>query len=198
MRDYLINICKKYIGVPYVWGGESRSEGGFDCSGYVCVALNDIGLKVGRLTAQGYYNKFKSQPCSPYTKGALLFFGRSTKAITHVAISDGSGFMYESIGGKSNNKYNPGKGVTRSKITRRGDLVAACDPLAGIASPYYPKYSGTSARLDVILKAVGAPYGSVNNRKKLANINGIEAYKGTLSQNLKLIALAKSGKLVRV
>lgn len=198
MRDYLINICKKYLGVPYVWGGESRSEGGFDCSGFVDVALNEAGLKVARLTAQGYYNKFKSHPCSPNTKGALLFFGSSTKSITHVAISDGAGYMYESIGGKANTKYNPGKGVSRSKITRRRDLVAACDPLAGIASPYYPKYSGASVRLDEILNAVGAPYGSVNNRKKLANINGIEAYKGTLSQNLKLIALAKSGKLVRV
>lgn len=198
MRDYLINNCKKYLGAPYVWGGESRNEGGYDCSGYVYNVLLDSGLAVGRTTAQGYYNKYKTRLCSPNTKGALLFFGKSTKAITHVAISDGAGYMYESIGGKANTKYNPGKGVSRSKITRRSDLVAACDPLAGIVSPYYPKYSGASVRLDEILKAVGAPYGSVNNRKKLANINGIEAYKGTLSQNLKLIALAKSGKLVKV
>lgn len=34
--------------------------------------------------------------------------------------------------------------------------------------------------------------------KELANINGIVNYRGGLSQNLKLIALAKSGKLVRV
>ena len=198
MRDLLINNCLKYIGVPYVWGGESRAEGGFDCSGFVYNVLNDTGLKVGRTTAQGYYNKFKSSPCNVQTRGALLFFGKCTSSITHVAISDGHGKMYESIGSKRNTKANPGKGVTLSNITRRGDLVAACDPLAKVLSPFYPKYTGSSVRLDEILKAVGAPYGSVNNRKKLANINGIINYKGSLSQNLKLIALAKSGKLVRV
>lgn len=198
MRDLLINNCLKYIGVPYVWGGESRAEGGFDCSGFVYNVLNDTGLKVGRTTAQGYYNKFKVNPCSIQTRGALLFFGKSTSSITHVAISDGHGKMYESIGSKRNTKANPGKGVTLSNITRRGDLVAACDPLAKVLSPFYPKYTGSSMRLDEILKAVGAPFGSVNNRKKLANINGIVNYKGGLSQNMKLIALAKSGKLVRV
>ena len=106
--------------------------------------------------------------------------------------------MFESIGSKRNTKTNPGKGVTLSSIYRRSDLVAVCDPLAKVLSPFYPKYSGSSVRLDEILKAVGAPFGSVNNRKKLANINGIVNYKGSLSQNLKLIALAKSGKLVRV
>lgn len=198
MRDLLINNCLKYIGVPYVWGGESRAEGGFDCSGFVYRVLNDTGLKVSRTTAQGYYNKFKGSPCSIQTKGALLFFGKSTSSITHVAISDGHGKMYESIGGKANTKTNPGKGVTLSSIRRRLDLVAVCDPLAKVLSPFYPKYTGSSVRLDEILKTVGAPFGSVNNRKKLANINGIVNYKGSLSQNLKLIALAKSGKLVRV
>lgn len=198
MRDLLINNCLKYIGVPYVWGGESRAEGGFDCSGFVYNVLNDTGLKVSRTTAQGYYNKFKGNPCSIQTRGALLFFGKSTSSITHVAISDGHGKMYESIGGKANTKLKPGKGVTLSNITRRGDLIAACDPLAKVLSPFYPKYTGSSVRLDEILKAVGAPFGSVNNRKKLANINGIVNYKGGLSQNMKLIALAKSGKLVKV
>lgn len=198
MRDLLINNCLKYIGVPYVWGGESRAEGGFDCSGFVYNVLNDTGLKVPRLTAQGYYNKFKGNSCNIQTRGALLFFGKSEGSITHVAISDGHGKMYESIGSKRNTKTNPGKGVTLSNITRRGDLIAACDPLAKVLSPFYPKYTGNSVRLDEILKAVGAPFGSVNNRKKLANINGIVNYKGGLSQNMKLIALAKSGKLVKV
>lgn len=197
MRDLLINNCQKYIGVPYVWGGESRAEGGFDCSGFLYRVLNDTGLKVSRTTAQGYYSKFKGSPSSIQTKGALLFYGKSETSISHVAISDGHGKMYESIGGKANTKTNPGKGVTLSSIRRRVDLVAVCDPLAKVLSPFYPKYTGSSVRLDEILKTVGAPFGSVNNRKKLANINGIVNYKGSLSQNLKLIALAKSGKLVR-
>ena len=41
------------LGWPYVWGGESRAEGGFDCSGLVDYALAAAGIPVGRLTAAG-------------------------------------------------------------------------------------------------------------------------------------------------
>lgn len=34
--------AKKYLGVPYVWGGHSKN--GMDCSGLVTVALKDIGV----------------------------------------------------------------------------------------------------------------------------------------------------------
>ena len=56
-RIDFVNKAKKYVGKPYVWGGESDAEGGFDCSGYVFNVLKDSGFPVGRLTAQGYYNK---------------------------------------------------------------------------------------------------------------------------------------------
>ena len=35
------------LGWPYVWGGESRAEGGFDCSGLIDYALTVAGLPVG-------------------------------------------------------------------------------------------------------------------------------------------------------
>jgi peptidoglycan DL-endopeptidase CwlO len=41
------------LGWPYVWGGESRAEGGFDCSGLVDYALAAAGRPVGRLDAAG-------------------------------------------------------------------------------------------------------------------------------------------------
>ena len=60
---------------------------------------------------------------------------------------------------------------------------------------YYKKYTGKSLRIDVVFKAIGAPYGSVAKRKPVANKNGYSNYKGSSTQNLKLIALAKAGKL---
>lgn len=124
----IIFAAQDFLGVPYVWGGESMTEGGFDCSGFVYNALNKAGIKVGRLTAQGYYNTFKNNKCTKDVKGALLFFGKSTSSITHIAISNGDGTMYESIGGSKNTKSNPGKGVSHTDINRRSDLVAVCAP----------------------------------------------------------------------
>lgn len=125
-----INIekAKKYLGIPYVWGGESIAEGGFDCSGFAYNVLNDSGIKVGRDTAKGYYTTFKKYEVakSPIYSGDLLFFGKSKNNITHVAIAVSSTEMIESIGSKKNTIKNKGKGVSISKITRRKDLVAVC------------------------------------------------------------------------
>lgn len=40
----LVGSAEKYLGVPYVWGGESLAEGGLDCSGLVQRALADLGI----------------------------------------------------------------------------------------------------------------------------------------------------------
>jgi len=45
----LVESARKYLGVPYVWGGESLSEGGLDCSGLVQLAMKDIGVDVPRV-----------------------------------------------------------------------------------------------------------------------------------------------------
>lgn len=116
--DILINNAKKYLGKPYVWGGESDSEGGYDCSGFVYCALRDSGYKTSRLTAKGF-SKLGTK-CDGICKGDLLFFG---SPINHVAIALNSTLMIESIGSSKNTKNNKGKGVTISSINRRKDLV---------------------------------------------------------------------------
>lgn len=122
-RSEVIRNAKKYLGKPYVWGGESTQEGGYDCSGYAYAVMRDSGFNVSRNTAQGYYNSIGTITQSP-SEGDLIFFGKSEKKITHIAIYAGGGKMYESIGGSSNTKSNPGKGVSLSKVTRRSDLIA--------------------------------------------------------------------------
>lgn len=69
------------------------------------------------------------------------------------------------------------------------------------AMEYYPKYTGTSSKIDTVFKAIGVPSkftGNVMKRKPIATACGISNYTGTASQNLSLIALAKRGKLAKV
>ena len=67
---------------------------------------------------------------------------------------------------------------------------------------YYAKYTGdTTKSLDMILKSVGVEDKYLHfpsRRKPLAKKNGLKNYKGSLSENKKLIELAKQGKLKRV
>lgn len=68
-------------------------------------------------------------------------------------------------------------------------------------SLYYSQYKGTSTKLDYILESIGVSskyYGNWKNRKPLAEYNGINSYKGTLQQNIKLIELAMNGKLKKL
>ena len=117
----IVTTAKTYIGKPYVWGGESDSEGGYDCSGFVYSVLNKCGMKVPRTTAQGYSALGKKVT---NIQGAdLLYFGKSVKKITHIAIAINSTQMIESIGNSKNTKSNKGKGVTITNISHRHDLV---------------------------------------------------------------------------
>ena len=121
-REEIIRNSKKHLGEPYVWGGESMEEGGYDCSGFVWRVLNDSGMRVGRTTADGYRRLGSEIPASQMQPADLLFFGKPTKA-THIAVYAGDGMMYESIGGSRNTKSNPGRGVTLSSVSRRRDLT---------------------------------------------------------------------------
>lgn len=92
----LITEAKKYIGMPYVWGG-STPETSFDCSGYVCWALNETGLAaVGRTNAQGLYDVSERIEKEDIRPGDLVFFEGTYSAawpVTHVAIYVGNQYM---------------------------------------------------------------------------------------------------------
>lgn len=117
----LVSTARTFLGKPYVWGGESESEGGYDCSGFLYAVLKKCGMNVPRTTAQGFSQL--GQAVSSIKSGDLLFFGKSKNNITHVAIAISDSQMIESIGSSKNTKNNKGKGVTISSINRRSDLI---------------------------------------------------------------------------
>lgn len=117
----LVSTARTFLGKPYVWGGESDTEGGYDCSGFLYAVLKKCGMNVPRTTAQGFSRLGKA--VGSIKSGDLLFFGKSKNNITHVAIAISETQMIESIGSSKNTKNNKGKGVTISSIDRRSDLV---------------------------------------------------------------------------
>ena len=106
----LTEYLSKFIGRCYIWGGNGsgKTHGGFDCSGLVLEGLWALGLYSGTdTTAQGLYNNlvklanWKEGNIDHANDCDLLFFGKSTSKITHVAVALGDGLMLEAGGGGS-------------------------------------------------------------------------------------------------
>lgn len=61
---------------------------------------------------------------------------------------------------------------------------------------YYPKYKGETVSLVDALKSLRIN-SSKRNRERIATLNGIKNYKGTATQNTRLLNLLKKGKLIK-
>lgn len=84
----------------------------------------------------------------------------------------------------------------RKRRNKERELFLKCS-----TSNFYPKYNGASKDIDVVLSSIGVEsnfYGNYKNRIQLAEVNGIKNYTGSLSDNIKLLSLAKSGNLKKV
>lgn len=84
-EDKMITYAKKFIGVPYVYGG--TGEGGFDCSGYTQYILNTYGHQLPR-SARTQHGDIESIKVKHAKKGDLVFFSKNRRKsnITHVGI----------------------------------------------------------------------------------------------------------------
>ena len=94
--------------------------------------------------------------------------------------------------------YNKSGGKVINGLTNRRKKE---QELFNTSCMYYSKYTGNSANLDMILKSIGVEDKYLHfpsRRRPLAKKNGVKNYKGSLSENIKLIELAKQGKLKRV
>ena len=97
-------------------------------------------------------------------------------------------------------RYNKSGGKVLNGLTKRRKAERELF-LTKVFTSYYSKYNGSSTSIDIVLKSIGVEsryIGSWTCRKPIATNNGILNYTGTIEQNLKLISLAKSGKLKRV
>jgi len=92
----IIEEAEKYIGYPYVWGGDSP-ETSFDCSGFVSYVFTNSGVRnVGRLGATSLYGACLKITPEEVRPGDLIFFEKTISGedgITHVGIYVGDGYM---------------------------------------------------------------------------------------------------------
>jgi cell wall-associated NlpC family hydrolase len=77
-------IAARYLGVPYVWGGESPA--GFDCSGLVSYVYAELGVSLPHYTVS-QWNATTPIPVFDLEPGDLVFFD----GLSHVGIYIGSG-----------------------------------------------------------------------------------------------------------
>ncbi|WP_057767324.1 C40 family peptidase [Cytobacillus praedii] len=71
--DVLIAEAKKYIGVPYKWGGSTPAA--FDCSGYLNYVFNNVGISIPRTVATIWD---ATKPVSTPKVGNIVFFNTSS------------------------------------------------------------------------------------------------------------------------
>ena len=89
VKKGLIQDTNNYIGVPYVWGGETPS--GFDCSGFVYYMFNEHGVDMARTTSGNLYTKGTAIDRSKLQPGDLVFFGVNTPGVvSHVGFYVGN------------------------------------------------------------------------------------------------------------
>ena len=82
-EKWFLNIAKKYINTPYLWGG--RSPLGIDCSGYTQMVYRFFNHQLPR---DSFQQEKEGQKISDFSKiklGDLAFFGEKNK-INHVGI----------------------------------------------------------------------------------------------------------------
>ncbi len=84
----VIEIAKRYIGTPYVYGGSTPA--GFDCSGFTQYVFAQAGVSIPRVTTA---QQAAATPVSNPQPGDLVFFGSPS---WHVGIYVGNGMMIDS------------------------------------------------------------------------------------------------------
>ncbi len=94
--DEVVAEAKKYLGLPYVWGGTDPSKG-LDCSGLVQLVYRNLGYELPRVS---YQQAEAGRPVASMAEaqpGDLIAWDNSSRnnGVDHIAIYIGDGKMIE-------------------------------------------------------------------------------------------------------
>lgn len=94
LADTIIQDAKQFLGNPYVYGGNSLTNG-VDCSGFTQQIMKRHGISISRTSSSQYDNDGYKVSRDELRKGDLVFFGYNG-SISHVGIYIGNGQMIHS------------------------------------------------------------------------------------------------------
>jgi gamma-D-glutamyl-L-lysine dipeptidyl-peptidase len=94
-----IELAKRFLGVPYLWGGTSSY--GYDCAGFTQMLVRARGINMPRdADQQAAWSGVARVERKDLKAGDLLFFGSSEKDITHTGMYIGGGqFIHDTTNG---------------------------------------------------------------------------------------------------
>ena len=94
----IIKNAQKYMGVPYVWGGDTPT--GWDCSGYTQYVMKESGITIPRTAAEQYATGSAINK-NDLKIGDLVFFTTYKAGASHVGFYMGDGkFIHASSAAK--------------------------------------------------------------------------------------------------
>jgi cell wall-associated NlpC family hydrolase len=87
----VLQTADRYVGVPYVWGGNTP-QSGFDCSGFTKYVFAQHGIQLPRTSReQARVGQPVDVDFGALLPGDILLFAEPNEAISHVAIYVGDG-----------------------------------------------------------------------------------------------------------
>ena len=94
LEDRAVAEARKYLGVPYLWGGTDPAKG-LDCSGFTKLVYGNLGIDLPRTSSQQATAGTAVASLADARPGDLVFFDHSPgrPGIDHVGIYVGDGKM---------------------------------------------------------------------------------------------------------
>lgn len=105
--EKIVEQARKFLGIPYLWGGNSSK--GFDCSGFVQTVFRLLNVELprdsGPMSRVGTTIPL-TEPQEDFKIGDLVFFGKTPSRINHVGIYIGDEVYIHSRGKVRLNSFN--------------------------------------------------------------------------------------------
>lgn len=120
----VVALAQEELGVPYVWGGESHAEGGFDCSGLVWHAYRQAGIELPRVSRDQAQVGEPVASLDQAIPGDLVAFG---SPVDHIGIYAGDGMMVVAP--------HTGAVVRMQEITQTPTAIRRIVPAGTVAAP---------------------------------------------------------------